>query len=108
MKDATDLTVKIQDTVAIETLQFWAKVGRVGDVIFENKPIDTLAPTIAAIKFTFDHFIFIVIQNAKFLSEFLKLNKYDLNGVELKTSSANMDLFFSELDQVDRSVLFFL
>jgi len=95
MKDATDLTVKIQDTVAIETLQFWANVGRVGDVIFENRPIDTLAPTITAIKFTFDHLIFIVMSLAKFLSDlmlkFLKLNKYDPNRLEFKTLSANMD-----------------
>ena len=71
MKDATDLTVKIHATVAIETLQFWAKVGRVGEVIFENKPIDTLAPTIAAIKFTFDHLKFILMRFAKFLSDLM-------------------------------------
>ena len=47
---ATALTVNIQERVFTVVPQFAASVGSVGPVTLKNKPIDILAPTIAAMK----------------------------------------------------------
>ena len=50
MKNATDRTVKIQDTVETVTPQLFANVGSVGPVTLKKSPIAIRAPTIAAMK----------------------------------------------------------